>query len=198
LTKIRSTQELPKPLEAFTRGLLATTCLTAACGASAMAATINEGTTPAPTDFPDLGSNSFVLPIGTTQVFGFVGARSGVEGGVHDAADWFTFTGLTGNGSYTLTGQSETGVQLQYSDSSLSVLGSLDIGENSTQPLSAVFTAPSDGKLVVELYDCCEGSGTYSVSLAANSSATPEPATAGAVGLGLGAIALAWRRRRAS
>jgi hypothetical protein len=83
--------------------LLATTCLTVACGVSATAGTITEGVPPAPSDFPNT-SPGYLLPVGTTIVNGAVGSRWG-ETGNFDAADWFEFTGLTAGASYTLTAQ---------------------------------------------------------------------------------------------
>jgi hypothetical protein len=217
LTQTPKSTDLPRPLETFTRGLLATTCLTAACGASAMAGTIVEGTTPAPADFPNT-LPAFALPTGTTAVTGFIGGDF-TERGSADPADWFEFTGLTVGVQYTITGQSdgadpfrtgfgENGVQAFYFNSSSLQLGFLDLGENGGNSLSQVFTAPGDGNLIVELAFRTTGCGEdgcpiaefeanpapYSISL---STGTPEPATIGGVGLGLGAIALAWRRRRA-
>jgi len=169
-----------------------------ACGASAVAGTITEGTAPATADFSG-SPTGFLLPVGTTLVNGIVGGNLPNEGGT-DFADFFEFQGLTAGGSYTLTGlatASESGVRLAYFTSGPTTLGNMDIGEAAGSPLLQNFIAPADGDVVVKLFPNHEGglaNGGYSVGLSAG---TPEPATLGGVGLGLGAIALAWRRRRA-
>jgi hypothetical protein len=200
----------PRPLEHFTRGLLATSCLTVVCGASATAATITEGTPPAPAYFPTTAPG-YLLPLGTTQVIGHLGGELPGEQGF-DGTAWFEFTGLTGSGSYTITAMTaaaEDGFMVAYGSLTMQLGTNLDIGEAGTSPVSQIFTAPVDGNLLVEVFiGKGEGEGAarplaqnppqgFAVSLANNSS-TPEPATIGAVGLGLGAIAFAWRRRRAS
>lgn len=219
MTENKPARELPKPLENFTRGLLATTCLTMACGVSATAGTITEGTPPAPTDFPN-SAPPYVLPSLTNVVTGFIGSNYGEGANPNfDSADWFEFTGLTPGGSYQLSGQTlgvdpfdpsrfaENGMRVNYYNTSNGSLGSLDIGEAGGGIVTNTFTAPSDGNLVVDVSfaDCsgCLSAWTsnadpYTVTLTGElGSATPEPGTVGAVGVGLGAVALAWRRRRA-
>jgi hypothetical protein len=202
VTYPRQNKELPKPLENFARGLMATTCLTAACGASAVASTITEGTPPAPPVFPN-SAPGYALPLGTTQVNGFIPGSSG-EGGVGPPA-FFEFQGLTPGGSYTLSGYtpaSEDGLELQFGPDSNRTQFFLDIGEAGggeagAGPLTQAFTGPADGNVVVEVLQCCGNSpeAFFSVGLV-NNTTTPEPTTIAGVGLGLGAIALAWRRRR--
>lgn len=215
MTERKLQRELPKPLESFTRGLLATTCLTVACGVSATAGTITEGTPPAPADFPNT-LPAYLLPTGTTVVNGFIGANCCEAAGGFDYADWFEFQGLTPGNLYAIVGISqgtdpfnaaslgENGIRVEYySTSNTSTpLGTLDIGEAGGNPVTNTFTAPSDGNLLVDVKFACtecgfplttwaENPDPYTVSLA------PEPGTLGAIGLGLGAVALAWRRRRA-
>ena len=215
-------QDQPKSLESFARGLLATTCLTVACGASAVAGTITEGTTPAPTDFPN-SANGYVLPVGTNMVIGGVGAGFGPEGGF-DPADWFEFTGLTGGASYALSAcqyntecvmngtlGAENGLRMDIFDDTMTMttLGSqvtLETLGGNDQP--ATFNSPGDGNVVVELLAThtpnfgvegsieAGGGGNYKVSLTQNDTSAPEPSTLGGAALGLTGIALAWRRRR--
>ena len=192
----KQNKELPKPFENFMRGLMATSCLTAACGASAVAGTITEGTPPAPDTFPT-SAPGYLLPLGTTLVNGFVPASIG-EGG---PPAFFEFHGLAPGSSYTLTGSTgaEDGVELLFGPDTNRSQFFLDIGESGANPVIQNFTGPADGNVVVELFQCCEqGSHPFSVGLVDNTP-TPEPSTIGDVGLGLGlgVIALAWRRRRA-
>lgn len=203
----QKSKELPKSLENFARGMLATTCLTVACGATAMGGTITEGTSPAPSPFPTT-PNGYLLPLGTTQVSGQV---IGGEGANNPA--YFEFQGLVGGASYTLSGESPDygnfkGLVVYMYHDGMGVgntsdnIGVLDFGEGDAPP--QVFTAPADGNLVVEAKDFQEtGLQTYTVSLNQNEtgpveggSTVPEPSTLAGVGLGLGALSLAWRRRR--
>jgi hypothetical protein len=215
VTEKKLQHQLPAPLESFTRRLLATTGLTVACGVSAVAGTITEGTSPAPADFPNT-SPGYALPGGTNLVIGAIGSRFG-ESGNFDSADWFVFSGLTAGATMVITGldtgldpfeapprTGENGLEVDYFNSSLTSLGSLDIGEFGGFPGSNLFVVPGDGQLLVDVQFHTGESGnlpawtskldSYQVSIG---SATPEPGTLGAVGVGLGAIALAWRRRRA-
>lgn len=191
VTAYKKNQELPQPLEKFTRGLMATTCLTVACGASAVAGTITEGTPPAPNLFPTT-SPGYLLPLGTTVVNGFAGVETGPA--------FFEFQGLTSGASYTLTGQTpnaENGLSLFFGPDTNIAQFALEIGEAGGNPLSQVFTAPSDGDVVVEVFQDFEnGVQDFTVTLSQNSSGVPEPSTFAGVGMGLGALGLAWRRRR--
>jgi hypothetical protein len=69
------------------RTLLAGTCLTSAAGV-ASASNIVEGVGPAPPDFSNT-SPGFLLPAGTTQVYGTVTSV--------DPSDWFQFQKLPGS-----------------------------------------------------------------------------------------------------
>jgi hypothetical protein len=217
LTDPKQNRELPAQLENFARSLLATTCLTVVCGAGAVAGTITE--TPSnlsyfPTSFPSV-PDPFPLPLGTTVVNGVVGEMPGELGVANQS--YFEFQGLTPGGSYTLTGVSEAGdaIALSFFNDIGTQLGTplpqnptyfanLDLGENGGNPATTpVFSAPSDGNLVVELYSFKEDGGfPYTVTLATTNvegggSTVPEPSTIGGVGFGLGTLALAWRRRQA-
>src|SRR5437763_1697086 len=81
-------------LETFGRALLAGTCL-AAVGGVASAATITEGTLPAPSDFPNTG-NGYIVPLGTTDVIGQL-----TPSGFSDN-DWFEFEGLLPGSPFVL------------------------------------------------------------------------------------------------
>src|SRR3954464_5835426 len=80
-------------LETFGRALLAGTCL-AAAGGAASAATITEGTLPAPSDFPNTG-NGYIVPLGATDVLGQL--TIGPTG-----VDWFEFEGLLPGSPFVL------------------------------------------------------------------------------------------------
>jgi len=179
---------------------MTTTCLTAACGASAVASTITEGIPPAPDVFPT-SAPGYVLPLGTTQVNGFVsGGLKGGEGGGTPTPAFFEFQGLTPGASYTLSGSTgifEDGVGVQFGPDTNPTQYFLDLGEAGTSTVTQNFAGPADGIIEVESLECCGPiSRPFSVGLVNNTSSTPEPSTIAGVGLGLGAIALAWRRRR--
>lgn len=188
-----NTQTAVSAKDRFSKTLFTTTCLTVACSATAVAGTITEGTAPAPSDFPN-AAKGYLLPMGTTQVFGNVGGSEG-----SDSADWFEFQGLSGN--YSLSAvmnplHSETGLRIDiFTDSgTLLQAGSLEFNLSQTALTGSV---PIDGKLDIEIFTAegrhFEGVGAgYSVTL---NSAVPEPATLFPVGLAL-AGALAWRRKR--
>ncbi len=193
----KTKEKFPKSLDSFARGLLATTCLTVACGGTAVASTITENSGGVPI-FPDT-PNGYLLPTGTTVVTGYIPLTE--EGG-HE--QWFEFQGLTPSASYTLTGATsftEAGIGMDLFDDS-GTPGNL-LGESNLEHGSGThgvinFTAPSDGNVVVDMFTFSEGDhGNYTDTLTQNSGTVPEPATFGGAALGLGAIALAWRRRRA-
>lgn len=217
--------ELPRSLENFARGLLATTCLTVACGTSGLASTVTltEGAQETP-----LGA---LLPTGTTIVDGFI--AGGVEGA--PSADWFEFQGLTPGSSYTLTGMydplgrrdmsgnGETGLRMGVFTDTLTPLFPHQSLETADGGTGAQFmgTIPSDGNLEVEIYTrgmegapsdtvlrsiAVEGSvegvlpgSFYQVQLtqptSEGGSTVPEPASLTTAGLAL-AGALAWSRKR--
>ena len=209
----RRKEELPKPLESFARGLVATTCLTVACGATAMAGTIvTEGTPPGTAPYFPTSPNGYLLPVGTTEVVGILGELPG-ETGDFTNKSWFEFQGLTPGGSYTITGLTEAGdtLGLKFLDDSgtpgMQLAGSpLDLGESAGGTAFSSLSAPADGKLVVEMFSGLEGGGEpFQVNLTQNpvemgpvegGSTVPEPSTIAGVGLGLGAFTLAWRRKR--
>jgi hypothetical protein len=166
----------PKSAGNFSRTLLATTCLTVACSASAVAGTIFEGVAPAPSDFPNF-PNGYALPGGTTLV---IGDNSGGD------ADYFEFFGL-GAGTFMLIGEGSGSFFLDvFSDSGSFITEGF---------FSSSGTIPNDGKLVVGVFAAEEIGGSYAISLATQP-AVPEPATFGGVGVALAAGALAWRRKR--
>src|ERR1700743_1332434 len=82
--------------EEFARVAMATTSLSLAVGGIAGAATITEATPPAPADFPNV-SPGFLLPVGTTTVFGAVNRTS-------DSQDWFEFQGLQPGQAFSVHG----------------------------------------------------------------------------------------------
>ena len=147
--------ELPRALENFARGLLATTCLTVACSTSGMATTftLTPGAQPDP-----LGT---LLPTGTTIVDGFLTA--GVEGA--SQADWFEFQGLVPGSSYTLTGNydplgpressgnGETGLRMSvFTDTLTPLFTDTSLESGSGHTATVMGTIPSDGNLEVEIY----------------------------------------------
>jgi hypothetical protein len=90
----------------FARSLLATTCLTIASTGAALAGSINtytEGTSPAPTDFPNTGPGTS-LPGGTTETI--VSGHVTLSG---DQFDWFEITGL-GAGTFTVSAIANSGL----------------------------------------------------------------------------------------
>ena len=176
---------------AFTRNLLATTALTAACGGSAVAGTIteNQGGTP---EFGKSQSTPTVLPVGTNVVMGFLA-------GAEDAVDWFELTGLTGGQAFTLLsmyspGSQEDGFRMNvFTDTGTQIGGTISLESNANHTLNGII--PGDGNLVVEMVNlgsAAGSSGFYTDSL----NPSPEPATLATAALALGAGALAWRRRR--
>jgi hypothetical protein len=179
------------------RSLLASTCLTAACGVTATAGTITEGTPPAPADFGSTFGTATLLPVGTTQVFGFLGPLG--EGG--DPNDWFEFQGLAPGTSFSIIGNNtthnEASFQFSVFNSSDSLLTGPTAMEFGGDPAGG--TVPSNGILVVNTheYEHFDGPtvGEYEVTLTAETSSTPEPGTIATVGLGAAAL-LAWRRKR--
>ncbi len=201
--------ELPRSVENFARGLLATTCLTAACGSSALASTVtltfgNQATEP-----------GTLLPVGTTVVNGFVGALPN-EAGTSNT-DWFEFQGLTPGDTYTLTGvynplggrgesgNGETGIRLAvFTDSQTPLFTNQYLEGSGVSGVSAlVGTVPGDGFLDVEVvgnpfYRESPAGSSYQVTLsqaAERGSTVPEPASLSTAGLAL-AGALAWKRKR--
>jgi hypothetical protein len=215
--------ELPRSLENFARGLLATTCLTMAGSTAAQASTVTLlfGTQTSP-----LGAQ---LPTGTTIVDGFVGA-SPYEGGF-SPADWFEFQGLTPGSSYTLTGSydplgkfaesgnGESGLRMSvFTDTATPLFldQSLETANRGGTGAQVMGTIPGDGNLEVEISEPVgppaesvlrsfqvegtleRGGSYYQVQLTQNAevgSTVPEPASLTTAGLAL-AGALAWRRKR--
>jgi hypothetical protein len=219
--KNKKSLELPKSVENFARGLLATTCLTAACGSSAWASTVTL------TEGAQETAPGALLPTGTNIVDGFI--VRGVEGA--GSADWFEFQGLTPGSNYTLTGaydplgprmtsaNGETGLRMSVFTDTLTPLFTDQSLESAGA--SVMGTIPSDGNLEVEIYTRgvegvtasavlrsfanVEGSveggqfgSSYQVQLiqtAEVGSTVPEPANLTTAGLAL-AGALAWSRKR--
>jgi MYXO-CTERM domain-containing protein len=178
-------------LERVTKGLLATTCLTIASSSVASAATITEGTSPAPIDFPNT-SNGFLLPVGTTSVIGLLAGEG-------DPADWFQFQSLLPGGSYSVHGfynpsGQEDGLRFALFNSSGTQLGSIGSLEIGGDVLTG--TIPNNGVLVAEVFG--GSNGIYELDLTAQlgSVSTPEPATVATTGLALAGLLEARRRRR--
>lgn len=206
------------------RSLLASTCLTLACGSAASAGTITEGTSPAPGNFPttinfsnltELGP--FVLPVGTNEVIG----TSGIVSENGDTADWFEFQGLTPGFNFTLTAlqnpRAENGLRIQLFDTTSASIGSanhINTGFSPNLPsleggsgVTFTGTVPTDGKIITDVLEFFNGNpnivngfkdhGGYDVTLS-TAAATPEPATLadGGLALAAAAAALAWRRKR--
>ena len=207
----KNTIDLPKPLEHLARGLLATTCLTVACGSSGMASTVTLPTS----DFPN-SAPGILLPVGTTAVNGFAGQEPGEAG--EASPDWFEFQGLTPGSSYTLlgvynplgrfeeSGNGESGLRMSVFTSSNTALFtdlSLETANGVNTGAQAMGSVPSDGKLDVEIFQRLEvfevpveeGSRGSYYQVTLTQGAIPEPGTVATMGLGL-AGALAWRRRR--
>ena len=209
---------LPPSLENFARGLLSTTCLTVACGASAVAGTVTLTPEQTPNTTPGV-----LLPIGTTIVDGFAGVKPSEAG--FAGTDWFEFQGLTPGSSYTLTanyspllppraesGNGESGIVVNlFTNSQSPLFLNQSIEGMFTGNMGATLTGivPSDGFLDVEVVSnqpsedggnfALNGGSTFQVGLTAEtgsqSTNAPEPATLGTVGVAL-AGALAWSRKR--
>ena len=190
---------LSKKSPRLMRALLATTCLSAATGGTALAGTITEGVGPAPADFPNSGPG-YLLPVGTTTVFGT--KLNQLD------QDWFEFQGLTPGASFSLSAffnpsGTEIGLRVSLFDTSENSLGSSTLEQgtvnsgNEGNPILG--TVPSDGNIIVDIFSCgcLNPSGGYEVQLTEPAGSVPEPSTMATVGLGL-AGALAWRRRRKS
>jgi MYXO-CTERM domain-containing protein len=200
----------PKTLDNFARGLLATTCLTAACGSTALAGTVNLPNS-------DFGNTTpgVLLPTGTTLVNAFVGELASEQGFLNP--EWFEFQGLTPGATYNLSavyspfgprgesGNGETGVRMNvFTNSQTPLFTNLSLeGPGLQAAVSGL--VPSDGFLDIEITGN-RGSNTelaargsfYQVGLSVEGSTTPEPATFAQMGAGLAvaAGALAWRRKR--
>ena len=199
----------PKSLETFARGLLATTCLTAACGSTALAGTVNLPNS-------DFGNTTpgVLLPTGTTVVNAFVGELASEQGFLNP--EWFEFQGLTPGASYNLSavydplgsrgtsGNGESGVRMNvFTNSQTPLFTNLSL---EFAGVSQIGVVPSDGFLDIEITGNRATTNTelaargsfYQVGLSVEGSTTPEPATFAQLGAGLAvaAGALAWRRKR--
>jgi hypothetical protein len=186
-----------RAFENFTRGLLTTTCLTAA-GSAAIAGPITLPNS----DFPNTAPG-VLLPAGTTVVNAFAGGLPAEAGNL--SPEWFEFQGLTPGSGFTLTavynplgrrsgsGNGESGMRMNIFDSigeGIVTNVSLELNQNNT----AIGNVPGDGLLDVEMTAGSPGSN-YQVTLGGGGVGVPEPGTLGVVGLGL-AGALAWSRKR--
>ena len=173
------------------RALLASTCLTAAGGSTASAATIIEGAGGAPVDFTG-ASPGDLLPVGTNIVQGTKLSQAD--------DDWFEFQGLVPGSPFSLTAffvpsGAEVGLRVNLFDTSNNSLGT---GSLEGGGAALVGTVPGDGRIRTQIAscNCFNDTGAYEVDLTASAD-VPEPATLGTVGLAL-AGGLAWRRRRRS
>jgi hypothetical protein len=190
--------------EEFARVAMATTSLSLTVGGMAAASTITEGTPPAPADFPNV-TPGFLLPVGTTTVFGSVNKTL-------DAEDWFEFQGLQPGQAFSLHGNdiplnSEQGTTVFVFNSSNTPIGKgFEIGEGSGTMASG--TIPGDGKLIVEVVrDSETGNGTFNYEIDLTAPLAPpaaptsvpaaSPLSLSVLGLGLALTGgLAWRSKR--
>jgi MYXO-CTERM domain-containing protein len=179
--------------EKFTHALMATTCLTV--GASGMASgttmLIVEGTSPAPSDFPNTAPG-YLLPLGTNVVQGQLTNHT-------DTDDYFEFQGLSAGRSFSIIGvynplHQEQQVSFTVFNSQGTQLGNATLEGQGGLVLG---TIPNDGELIVQVNKASgkEAGASYQINLTAEVAAAPEPAPIFGAALGL-AGALAWRRRR--
>jgi hypothetical protein len=180
--------------EKFAPALIANTCLTvdASGGASAATILILEGTSPAPSDFPDTAPG-YILPVGTNLVQGQLHSASS------DNEDFLEFQGLAGGLSFSLLGTynplgQETHVSYQAFNSQGTSLGIVTL-EGEGGLVSG--TIPNDCKIIVDVSFSSQGSLTWQMALRAEVAQAPEPAPFLGAALGFSG-ALAWRRKRAA
>ena len=166
-------------LKKFMRGLLTTTCLTAAATGAAHASILNE-TSVAGADFGDTFALLNSLGSGVTEVIGQINPSF--------EHDYFSISGLAGGTSYTITG-------LYTGSASYEVLtsGNLVLNSINNNPASMSGTIPGDGILVVHVAQN-EQISTYDLTLTAASSGVPEPGTLAGAGLAV-ASGIALRRK---
>ena len=174
----------------LTRSLLASTCLTVACGVGTRANTILEGSVPG-SDFPNTSPGFNVMT--ASQVIGTIATEID--------EDWFEFTGFSAGTPFTIAGRNTSNangvIHFSIFNSSSTQIGTTANLENNPSLTRAndmrSGVVPSDGDLIVRVFpsSVAEGIG-YSINL----NPVPEPSTLFGAGLGM-AAALAWRRRRA-
>jgi len=170
-------------LKKFARGLLTTTCLTAAAAGMAQAGIINESGNFGATD---AFGNSFALltalPGGTTEV----------QGALNPAGDndFFRFSGLLAGASYSFVGFYEIGA----AQFGVLTSGGATLNALASNPASMTGVVPGDGMLVVQVLQN-EQVMNYDLQLTAAQAGVPEPSTAAGAGLGL-ALAGAMTLRR--
>ncbi len=177
-------------LKQLAQTLLASTCLTAATTASA--STVDESMIDG--GFPQVFSNAFMLPVGTTVVTGSFCGDCG------DAQAWFSIPGLTPGDTIQVTGSLTGGGPAVLAFGTFNQ-GDGSLGGESDVPSTSSFdvTAPSGGVIV---FEAAQLSGAASgvdfevaiADLGAASSSAPEPGTAAMGALGL-ATAAALRRK---
>jgi PEP-CTERM motif len=167
-------------LKKFARGLLTTTCLTAAAAGMAQAGVVNESSV-AGADFGNTFGLRNNLGAGVTEVIG-----AAPNGDV----DFFSISGLLGGGAFSISG-----IYTGFANYSVlnSAQGTVSAGGGNLSPLTG--TIPNDGILVVQVSGS-EGPTTYDLTLSAPTSGVPEPSTLGGVGLAL-AAGYALRRKLA-
>lgn len=177
----------------FAQTLLSTTCLGALGSISVSGQVINEGTSPAPSDFGGTFGTAYVLPMGTTTVRG---------GESSSDADFFEFTNLSPGTSFSLLGSYNPAHQeaaagfFHVYNSSQTQIGSATLEGVSRPGGTVTGTVPNDGTLTVQVGGSGGSSSTYQFDMTAT--VVPEPAqTALAVGGATLAGAFAWRRKRA-
>ena len=164
-------------LKKFARGLMTTTCLTAAATAM-QASTINE-TSVAGADFGNTFAVRNDLGAGVTEVIGAINPTSDV--------DWFRIDGLTAGSTFTINGVFTGGARYGIFDNA-----NVNLVPLATNPGTMTGTVPTDGILVVQVIQN-EALATYDLTLG-TTAGTPEPSTFGGMALAL-AGGLTLRRR---
>ncbi len=189
-----------KMIGKFARTLLATTCLTVASSAAALAGTITytEGVGGLPSDFPNTAGSA--TPLSAATIPGTTIVNGHTPGG---DVDWFELTGL-GTGTFTVTAAITSGTgedTLNVFENTPSPLNIFTSGfDNGESAGSGSIAIPTNGDLFIEVLRNAgtgEGSNGYHVTVNTTGSSVPEPSTIATVGLGLaGAFALRRKLRK--
>jgi hypothetical protein len=136
------------------------------------ATTVTGGQNGVPTGFGDIFANAYVLPAGTTEVIGTIGAEQ---------TDWFEFQDLP-VGSFTvdvassgtINGELGNDIHGKVYDSTHTLINGNTAGFGGS--LSLTGTTPGDGEIVISLQS--EGNSNFDAQLTSPQlSAAPEPET---------------------